>query len=802
MPPPSPAAGPASAALRGAMEAVVLVMTAAAPWAFGAVHPVAVFGLYCGLAAVLGLWAVRLLIDRRVAGGPCGVLGCVAGMVLLGVAQLAPLPADALSTVAPGTAALRAALVPAAPAGLAGEDPVPPPAHTVTLVPGATRQRVAELVAVLALFAAVRYGVASPGSFRRLAAVCVANAAALAVFALAQRFGGEPGTVYGVFRTGVQPFGPFVCRNHFPFYTNVCVGLGAGLLLTRRAFAARRGWADRAADLGRDTPALWLLAALGLVVAANVVSLSRGGVVALAAAGGAGGVLAARRHGGGVAGLGLVAAAGVGLVAWFGPAAAAARLATLDDSPLAEGRLQVWERVLPLAADFPLWGAGYGTFQFVEPLTRRPGDDPTLLWDHAHNDYLETLVEGGATHLLLAAVAIGLVVRAGVRAAGDRRDGPLAVGALLGFGTAAVHAAGDFGMHIPAVVVLVTVVAAHLAAAGARARGAADRTVGWPTAAAAAGACLVVAAVLPLDGWKRERAHVYWRAATRAELRLPPGQRGPAIDYLAAAAAWNPDDATIPAALSDFRQGEHQAHRAAGRADADAALLVPALRDDLRTRAANPLLPRPHVRLAAHAARLAPAEPAALSLARACRLNPADPTTWFLAGSQHLADGNGDAACVAWRRSLECGPLHLAAVVPAAAKLVGPAGLADRVVPPVPGQLAAAMDLLPPAARAAFAAPAAAAVAGLDLRAAADLHARARVNREAGRTDDAVRDYGAAVGRAPDRADWRFELADLLAGAGRPAEALEHARVVVRDCPDLPGAADLHAELVRRAAGR
>jgi len=786
------------------MEAIVLATTTAAPWAFGAVHPVAVFGLYCGLAVVLVLWVVLLLTERRIAGGPCGVLACVAGMVLLGTAQLAPLPAGVLRATSPATADLRAELIPAEPTALAGDEPVPPPAHTITLVPGATRKRVAELVAVLALFAAVRYGVASPGSFRRLAVVCVLNAAALAVFALAQRFGGEPGTAYGVFRTRGEPFGPFVCRNHFPFYTNVCVGLGVGLLLAGPAFTRLRGGlADVVADLGRHPVVLWLLAGIGLVVAANVMSLSRGGVVALAAAGTGVALLAARRSGGAAIGLGLVGAAAAGLVLWFGPDAAATRLATLDDSPLADGRLHVWERVLPLAAEFPLWGTGYGTFESVEPLRREPGDDPTLLWDHAHNDYLETLVEGGAAQLLLAAVAIGLVVRAGLRAyrrPGSAGDGPLALGALLGFGTAAVHAAGDFGMHLPAVVVLVTVVAAHLAAAGARATGAAGHAAGFPVAAAAAGACVVVAAFLPLDGWKRERAHRLWLAATRAEARLPAGQRGPAIDYLAAAAAWNPDDAAVTAALADFRYADHQALRAAGRTDTDATHLLPALRADLGTRAANPLLARPHLRLAAHAGRVAPAEPAAASLARAVRLAPADPTVWFLAGSRALADGNPDAACGYWRRSLACGPAHLAAIVPAALPVVGPAGLVERVVPADPEQLAAAGKLVPAADRAGFASRAADAVAALDLRTAAGLYARAVLLRDAGRPAAAARAYRDALGRAPDRADWRFELAELLFETGDTAAAGEEVRRVLADRPDHPGARELNAAVVRAPA--
>src|SRR5262249_51207341 len=104
----------------------------------------------------------------------------------------------------------------------------------------------------------------------------------------------------------------------------------------------------------------------------------------------------------------------LGLVVWFGLNQVQERLATVwKGEALEENRFTMWAYVLPLTKDFPLWGTGYGTFGYVEPLRRGPQEDPTLFWQHAHNDYLQALIEGGAVRLLLSGLAIALVFRRG-----------------------------------------------------------------------------------------------------------------------------------------------------------------------------------------------------------------------------------------------------------------------------------------------------------------------------------------------------------------------------------------------------
>src|SRR5262249_52913665 len=160
---------------------------------------------------------------------------------------------------------------------------------------------------------------------------------------------------------------------------NVCFGLGLGLLLGTPPFQVRRPMGEMISALGRHPGTLWLIFALGLMLAASLYSLSRGGAVALACSSVGCGLFAfvTGRRAAGWAGAALTAGLALGLVAWLGSDALGHRLGTLGNGALDEGRRPLWERVSRLAYEYPVWGTGYGTFESVEMMTRVPGDEPT-----------------------------------------------------------------------------------------------------------------------------------------------------------------------------------------------------------------------------------------------------------------------------------------------------------------------------------------------------------------------------------------------------------------------------------------
>ena len=104
------------------------------------------------------------------------------------------------------------------------------------------------------------------------------------------------------------------------------------------------------------------------------------------------------------------------LLLWFGLDRVRTRWTDVGTgAALHDSRLSLWSRSLKLVREFPVWGTGLGTYQYVEPLYREDTADGNLAYEFAHNDYLEALVEGGLIRLALTVLAVGLVFQLGWR---------------------------------------------------------------------------------------------------------------------------------------------------------------------------------------------------------------------------------------------------------------------------------------------------------------------------------------------------------------------------------------------------
>src|SRR5262249_32992682 len=191
----------------------------------------------------------------------------------------------------------------------------------------------------------------APSALTRLAVVALVNGALLSVLALLQLSTSPPDFIYWSFRTEGLVYGPFICRNHFPFYVNVCVGLGLGLLLqastarTGTAAGGPAGWQERVAALLGGPQVLWVGLGLTLMLVAVALSLSRGGVLSLFAATATCLAVALWLHPGfrwrGAVLLTFAGAAA--LLAWFGMGRLSANLESLWQGKAAGNRLPLWE---------------------------------------------------------------------------------------------------------------------------------------------------------------------------------------------------------------------------------------------------------------------------------------------------------------------------------------------------------------------------------------------------------------------------------------------------------------------------
>jgi len=118
----------------------------------------------------------------------------------------------------------------------------------------------------------------------------------------------------------------------------------------------------------------------------------------------------------------------------------------------AQERLNVYETTLQAIKDNVLLGSGYGTFQDIYPLYRNEEPYSRLVWDKAHNDYLELILGLGIPVALVFLLSLSLVFAVLLRGYFRRRRNAIYPGiAVAGTLVLAVHALVDFSAQIQAV---------------------------------------------------------------------------------------------------------------------------------------------------------------------------------------------------------------------------------------------------------------------------------------------------------------------------------------------------------------
>lgn len=745
--PPPTAEPPAARNLRVAAEAVLLGLVVLAPWPFASVTTPWAFVLLVGVALLTGLWAAHACLTRRLSYHPDLPSACLLGIVLLTAAQLVPLPGSVVRVLSPQAAEWHRVLIPASPEVLPGESeatvPRRPDWFLLSIDPAATRDFLVQVVAVFLVYAVTRNLVASKESFRRLAVVGFAVGVGLAVLALAQAASGARSTIYGRYTFVNQVFGPFVNKNHYSFFVNLCGGLGLGLLLLTLRDTPVSHYRPGIGDYLRSPRVVGLLAGLGLMLGSIPLSLSRGGLLATVSAVGvtaAVGLVRRRRGGRGVRVWPLAAGAAVvavGIVAWLGWTPMGTRLGE------GENRTPLWREVWPIAEKFPTTGVGGGALPRAEQAFRTRTVIGVWILNSVANEYLEALIEGGVLRLALTLVLAGSLLwlaATGARRLRRRTVGPLLLGSVFGLTAVVVHSAVDFGIHMPAVALLAAVVAGQVTAArglagepnsatpsrtregregrrpdlspASRGHGASDGSSSIPTYVAAT-VLAAVGLLVAWWGWQAVQVERLHNAADGITRTAAPNRWDRAVAFLEAATRIRPDDAELWSELSAVHLAAAQDQSLPPflavvgppaavnppdvfNTEAIREHVLPALRAARTARDRNPLLSGPHLRLATYARLLARSEPVSVHLDRAERMGRSDPDVWFLAGRAALAAGDTDRAWSDWKESLRRSQRRLGAVVQLSSAVLLPDQLRTRVLPDDPAVWVAVTDLLYP----------------------------------------------------------------------------------------------------------
>lgn len=281
-------------------------------------------------------------------------------------------------------------------------------------------------------------------------------AIAIAFFAILQKFT-SPDTIYW-FRSapeGSAPGGPWVYRNHYAGFMELVFPLVLALFFYYRpkfdenlSFRART-----AAFFTAPGSNLYFVLGFGviLILSSVFINLSRGGTIAinlglflfLA-------ILTRKKKRSGKL-LFLLAIGAVFLtVSWMGwdPILARFNATITETGGIQDGRLLIWQDCAPIIRDFLFTGSGFETFINVFPsYSTIPSH---LLFDHAHNDYLELITDGGLIGFGLVAWFVLAVLKNGFKMLGRRRDNYsilLLIAGITAIISLLFHSLTDFNMH-------------------------------------------------------------------------------------------------------------------------------------------------------------------------------------------------------------------------------------------------------------------------------------------------------------------------------------------------------------------
>jgi O-antigen ligase len=253
-----------------------------------------------------------------------------------------------------------------------------------------------------------------------------------------------------------------VNRNSYATWLVMAIPLVVGYAIARsRSRSTSAGTvADRVSRI--DATDLWLTASACLMTGGLLGSLSRAGIAGGAAGAAAFVGLSRIRASKGQLIAGVIAALAA-MVAIATTYANTGALTVRMNRALAlgvAGRREIWADTWRMANDF--WPTGVGVGAYQQGMLVYQQGSRQFFYNHAHNEYLQILAEGGA--LLVVPVVVALIAGVVLIARRLRADRSslfwLRTGAAAGMIAVAVQSIWDTGLRIPANGALFAIVAA------------------------------------------------------------------------------------------------------------------------------------------------------------------------------------------------------------------------------------------------------------------------------------------------------------------------------------------------------
>ncbi len=412
---------------RKVLVALLVALPMLATIGYGATDMWAFMPLALLTALIIVLWTAVGLKQGSILLSSSPLQLPLVALILLGLIQLLPLG----GTVESGLLAM-------------------PAVSTLSLDPYSTRFFTIRLVLLLVFFSASLTFLGGKTALKRTAVAVVIFGALMAFAGILQRLA-SPDAIYGMRLTPQAiPFGPFVNQHHFAAFMEMTGGVTLGLLLGDVVERNKKGL---------------LLIALILMFIAVSMTGSRGGMIStlgVAAFGLFAHFYLGRRKEPATDGrsFGLRAAAVAAVVLMV---AAVSVLLLSGADPLARGlgiqsgqadvtsgRTHFWWVALKIFSDNPIIGAGFDAFGVA--FSRYDTWNGLFRVEQAHNDYLQTLADGGLLAFACVLAFIFLFLKralAVIKTSTSPSRRSIAVGAMAGCIGILIHSFLDFPLRTP-----------------------------------------------------------------------------------------------------------------------------------------------------------------------------------------------------------------------------------------------------------------------------------------------------------------------------------------------------------------
>jgi tetratricopeptide (TPR) repeat protein/O-antigen ligase len=276
----------------------------------------------------------------------------------------------------------------------------------------------------------------------------------IAFIAILQKFT-SPDLIYWFRPAPSIPVGPWVYRNHYAGFMELAFPLVLALFFYYRPkLTTQQSFRSKVVSIF-SSPNSNIQFFLGfsfiLILSSIFIGLSRGGIVCANLALFFFLTLLANKSTNSAKLLPLIVFGCVLLaVTWFGwdPILARFNESTTESGIIVDRRWHLYLSCLPLIKDFFVSGSGFGTFIHVFP---QYNTLPTsVIFDHAHNDYIELITDGGLIGFFLAAWFVITIFVDGIKKLSIRRDPYsilLIIAGLTGIFSILLHSFVDFNMH-------------------------------------------------------------------------------------------------------------------------------------------------------------------------------------------------------------------------------------------------------------------------------------------------------------------------------------------------------------------